>query len=112
MTTAAEVVIESELHDTQQLRAALSAKQIPLSDQPSASGYRMDPTVLAAIVTGGAAIIAAIVQVLAALPAVRKRTIRIETADGEWVEITPGDAATIEARVAGLTVVRISVRAA
>jgi hypothetical protein len=112
-----KIVIDSELHDPAELRAALEAKvgdKVSFSTEPSGSTFRTDPTILVALITAGSVILAALIKAVGALPARRPRVIRVETSGGHYVDV-PADAdeVAITAALGGLgpqPVVRIVLR--
>lgn len=119
MTAPQTIVLESDAHAPAELEAALrgqlAATDVQLEIRPSDSPFRVDPTILVALISAGASALAALITGAFALAA-REKTpsgVRIETEDGLVVELPgttrPEGIAEIVGRVRGRAVRRIRI---
>jgi hypothetical protein len=92
-----EIIIESELHSPAELKEALTLDPtVTATKELPESSFRMDPTVLVALIGGSAQVLGAVIAAVAALPAKKKPgsppKARIWLSDGRSVEV-PADLA-------------------
>jgi hypothetical protein len=113
-----KVTLESELHEPQELQQALKralGADVTLSTERSPSAFRVDPTVLVALIQAGSAVLVPLITAMVSL-ATRKKShvVRVEAADGSHVDIpTTADGAAVEAALAHVgrsNVVRVTLR--
>jgi DNA-binding response OmpR family regulator len=122
MANAVEQIdIESELHDAPQLMAALrkeldETSGVSFETRQAPSSFRMDPVIVSALITGGAAILAPLVVELAKLLGRKPgRVVRIEDVSGAIVDVpADADVTIIDTEVTRIRrrVVRITLREA
>jgi len=113
------VAIESELHEPEDLRSALErtlGASVTLTVERSESPFRVDPTVLIALIQGGATALAAVISAIATIVAKQDKTriVLVQAEDGTTVEVPArSDDASVRTALALLgdrRVVRITLR--
>jgi hypothetical protein len=103
-----EIIIESEFHDAPELQEALGGAlagregEITITSREAPATFRLEPVITVALITGGAAIVAALITATATIlkPVERKvATIQVEDPTGIVLKI-PAD--TPLERIGGL----------
>jgi hypothetical protein len=73
-----EIIIESESHDAPELKALLAqelsdGEGIALEQRSQEAEYRLDPTIVVAMITGGASVLVSLITALATVAATRAK---------------------------------------